>query len=100
MSIDELICKLECQDVLVNLASALDRGANAEAAAFFADDGLLIMPDGESTGAPAIRERLMQRPAHIATRHILTNIIVRPIDATTAEGQAYIVVYRVTRAPN
>lgn len=96
MSNDDLICKLECHDVFVKLASALDRGANSEAADFFTDDGTLVMPDGEATG-PAVRERLLKRPSHIITRHLLTNVIIKPIDPTTAEGRAYILVYRVTR---
>jgi hypothetical protein len=99
MSIDEIICKLECHDLLVKLASALDRGANDEAADFFSDDGVLVTPNGESVG-PAVRQALAKRPANIITRHIFTNAIINPIDTQSAEGHAYILVYRVSREAN
>jgi hypothetical protein len=93
MSLDDLVCKAECADVILNYGAALDRGANSEAADFFADDGVLKRPDGEISGA-AIRELLLKRPANVLTRHLLSNVVVRPTGPDTASAIAYIVIYR------
>jgi ketosteroid isomerase-like protein len=96
MTVDELICKQSCNDLMAELASALDRGDNAAAADCFTHDATMVMPTGEFSGE-AVREALARRPAHIVTRHIYTNVIIRPMDAATAEGSAYLLVYRVPR---
>src|SRR3974390_2707962 len=99
MSSDELACKMACHDLMTSLAWALDHGENAEAADLFADDGVIVQPDRSDSG-PNARGLLMKRSSEIVTHHILTNASVRLIDGTTAEGRAYVMVYRAPAKPD
>lgn len=94
MSIENLMCRAECEDLLHRFAYLLDSGSNSEAADLFTDEATLRRPDGEYSG-PAIRALIEQRPATVVTRHILTNLSVTRMDARTATASAYCLVYRV-----
>ena len=80
MSIEELACKAACHDLMMTFGAALDRGAHQEAADQFTDDGVIAGPNGEVSG-PAMRAFLARRSPAIATHHILSNVLVRPVDA-------------------
>ena len=99
MSNEELACKLPCQDLMVNIAWALDRNAADEAADLFAEDGVLESAEGHVSG-PALRAALKKRSPDITTHHILSNMYVRPLDATNAEARAYVMVYRAPTLPD
>jgi ketosteroid isomerase-like protein len=95
MNFDELTSKVECEQLLARLCLALDRGDNAQAADFFTEDAVLIMPNGEAVG-PAVRKVLEGRSATVFTRHILTNTVISQTSAEAADAQAYLTVYRVS----
>jgi len=96
---DELHYKLLCQELMADIAWALDRNAADEAADLFAEDGVLVTAEGDLTG-PAVRAALRKRSPDITTHHILSNITVRPIDANNAEARAYVIVYRAPTKPD
>ena len=98
MNIEELSCKIECQDVLAALCAALDEGRNDDAADLFTDDAVLVLPIGEKKG-PEVRAALNARPATITTRHLMTNVAVDVKSADGAFATAYILVYRTTVDP-
>lgn len=97
MSIEDLTCKLACNDLLVRLCTALDSGDNDAAADCFAEDAVLELPAGEKRG-PEVRAVLNARPASVTTRHVMTNVIVEPEGEACARGAGYILVYRVPTA--
>ncbi|WP_066554671.1 nuclear transport factor 2 family protein [Croceicoccus bisphenolivorans] len=99
MNIEDLSCKIGCQDALVALCSALDAGDNDAAADLFTDDGVLILPTGEKRGAE-VRAALNARSSTITTCHIMTNVLVTPRSATEASAAATITVYRVQTEGN
>jgi SnoaL-like domain len=98
MTLDELACKIACHDQLVRLCLALDSGANSEAAAFFAEDAVIVAPTGAEIAGPAARAFIEGRSSAIATRHVMTNVMVSPIAADAAKALATIMVYRVQKA--
>jgi hypothetical protein len=99
MNLEELACKIACQDLLVRFCLALDAGRNADAAALFSDDVTLVFPTGEVTGAAA-RTFIENRWPEIVTRHIMTNMLIETTGPDIAKGYAYILVYRVPREPS
>jgi hypothetical protein len=96
MNDDDLACTIACQDVLGRLSWALDTGANSAAAELFTDDATLVTPAGELAG-PAVREFMEGRSSAVATRHIMTNLVVNRTGPDTAEAISYLIVYRVPR---
>jgi hypothetical protein len=99
MSNPELDCKIACHEVMLTFAAALDRWANSEAADLFAEEGAIAQPDGDRVG-PQVRAFLMKRSPEIITHHIVTNVIVRPLESDTAEGTAYVMAYRAPAEPD
>lgn len=97
MTLDELICKVACQDMLVRFCDALD-GGGASPADFFTEDASMVIPTGETVRGDEILGVLAKRPtATIATRHIMTNVLIDPVAADRARAAATILVYRVPR---
>ncbi|MXO60671.1 hypothetical protein GRI89_14090 [Altererythrobacter salegens] len=97
-TIDDLACKIECSDLLVRLCSALDEGRNQDAAGMFTVDACIHTPGGEVLEGSAAHGFLERRPASIATRHIMSNLLVTPTGVGAATATAYILVYRVPRS--
>ena len=94
MSNEELADKLACHELIVAYGSALDRGANQEAAALLSDDSIIAIAGQERAG-PEARKYIMNRSPEFVTSHLLTNVFVRLIDGSTAEGHAYALGFRV-----
>jgi hypothetical protein len=96
MNLSEIADKLECQDLLVRLCSALDVGDNTKAATMLAENATVVAPTGPVSGEAA-RQVFLSRPPTIVTRHVLTNLLVTLTGPDTATADAYIIVYRVPR---
>jgi SnoaL-like domain len=97
VNFDEIACKVECHDLLVRLCSALDSGANPDAADLFVADATLVLATGAEVCGPDIRGHLLARSSEIVTRHLLTNVLVTPHSGDRATADASILVYRVGR---
>jgi SnoaL-like domain len=89
-ALDALICKIECQDLIVRHGAALDKGASAEGIALFVEG----TPVSGGPGRPDISlETYWSRPLadfEFYKPRIITNILVTPLSADRAEGTAYV----------
>jgi ketosteroid isomerase-like protein len=93
----ELVAREEIHDLVVRYAHDADRGRFDDVAALFADDGVLVLPDGRQMAGPdAIRAFLGATGASMRSaaaepfiRHHVSShrIVVR--DRDVAEGFAY-----------
>lgn len=96
MTLEDLACKLACQDMLVRFCEALDGGGGA--ADYFTDDASMLTPTGETVQGADVKALVASRPtATIATRHIMSNVLVEPAGADRAKATATILVYRTPR---
>ena len=94
MTLDDLICKQEIQDLLLMRTRFLDEGKLAEAQSLYSDDAIIVGPTGKEIRA---RDRDMaemrQTTANLKPR-LLTNIVVTPTGPDSAEAFAYITLPR------
>jgi hypothetical protein len=101
VNVDELsLLSLEraCARLVHGYARAADFGDSAAAAALFLEEGVLEMPGGKRfEGRAAIRKRLEEQPQGQVSRHVMTNLLVEPIDNDRARGFCYFTLYRGTR---
>jgi len=97
MENEQVACKVQCSDVLVQLCGALDSGANEEAAEHFVDNVILRTQDGRELAGEEVRDFIRSRPSNIVTRHVISNILVTPISKEAARASAYITVYRTEK---
>jgi hypothetical protein len=95
---DELRCKIACSDLLITLADALDNDNAEAAAACFADNATMLLPNGSEVAGNGIAAAFGARPRAIVTRHLVTNILIHPGAGDTARSSVTILVYRVPRA--
>ena len=72
-----------CTDVASRFFRCLDRRQYDELADLFAPDGAWIRQGAELRGRDAIVATLVQRPANLVTRHLLSNVWV---DIVTPES--------------
>jgi hypothetical protein len=87
-----------CARLVHGYARAADFGDHAAAADLFAEDGVLEMPGGKRfAGRAAVRKRLDEQPRDQVSRHVITNLLVEPIDENRARGFCYLTLYRATR---
>jgi len=87
-------CISACERLAIGSYSLMDHGNYAECAAQFATSGIWVRGGKPFTGPDEILAALEQRPPNQLSRHIVTNIIVRPVDAESAEATALFVPLR------
>ena len=92
MTIDDLICKQECHDLVVRYFTLLDTGPRSKAPELFTDDGRM-MTTGEEGADP--REMFSRLPAEFVPIHLTSNILITPTGPDTAEGETYGVAYNM-----
>jgi SnoaL-like domain len=91
VSVETLLCKMECQDLIFRYAVALDSEAGMEALGMWCADGRIVRPDGtEISGTAGIRKTIESIPLKSFAPRILTNVVVTPTGENTAEGFAYL----------
>lgn len=95
MTLEDLINKSECHDLLVRLCAAIDSGRTDDLPDFFTEDLTLCPPNGEVITGDEARATLVGRPKTIVTRHLMTNVIITPTGPGAARGEANILIYRV-----
>lgn len=84
---------LDCGQVLAQLFYYLDERRYDDAIALFTTDGIWQRGDDVLEGHAAILANLNMRPVGWSVRHMLTNMIVTPLDARTAEQRFYVTAY-------
>lgn len=98
MTIDDLACKVACHDMLARFCAALDGGGTTPATDFFTDDASMVTPNGDTVRGAEVKAFVARRPtASVATRHIMTNVLIEPVGPGRAKAAATILVYRVPR---
>jgi len=91
---NEDACLLACERLVIASYSLMDHGDYDGCAALFAPDALWVRGGKPVEGREAIRQSLDQRPASHATRHIVTNVLVRRVSEDEASATALFVPLR------
>ncbi len=74
----------------------MDLGDYDGTAALFAEDATWVRGGKPTVGRVAIREALDKRPPDQISRHLVTNVVIRVVDDSNAEGTAYFMPLRGT----
>ena len=82
-----------CERLSIAYAVYLDTQRYGEFAALFGDEGVLKV-SGRVEGQTAIARAMANRPATLRSRHVLTNILIEPVDQEHATGTTYLSLYR------
>ncbi len=82
-----------CERLSIAYAIYLDTQRYDEFAALFGDEGVLNV-SGRVEGQAAIARAMANRPAKLRSRHVLTNILIEPVDQEHATGTTYLSLYR------
>ena len=84
----------DCRSLFIAYSHALDDADPQRVASLYAPDGVWARPGEDIRGRAAIAAAIGARDRRAVTRHLLSNIDIRVIDADHAEGRAYYIVYR------
>jgi len=96
MTLEELSCKLECQDLIIRYFVMLDSGPRATIPdLLFTEDGTMVGPGNNVAEGAALRERFAQLPKEFVPVHPTMNILITPTGPNTADGTAYVVAYNI-----
>lgn len=96
MTLEELTCKQECQDMVIRYFTILDLGPRSSIGDIFTEDGMLVR--GDRILDP--RQAFQQMGEDVVPIHFAINIVVDPTGPTTAEGTAYTVAYNMRGKPD
>ena len=95
--LQRLVVESACRELIHRGAAAVDGNDAAAFAALFTADGVLERPSGAALhGREAIRGAYASRPADRITRHVVTNILVEPIDAGRARATSTVLLWSGT----
>lgn len=83
---ERLGIELACQRLAFQFCSLNDHRRYREYSELFTEDGEFARPGLEVRGRGAIRDALSQRPAHLETRHLCTNVIIDVTGRDRATG--------------
>jgi hypothetical protein len=84
----------ECTELVTRLYLALDEHDYEPLDELFSPDAELVRLGQRTVGLAAIRALMHKRPADLATRHVITNPIVRLVGEDYAQGSFYMLVVR------
>jgi len=96
MSLDDLICKKECEELLYRAASALDEGGVTEHLSFYTDDARLDFGVGPEIGlkdwaAMIDKDEAENRRVAVSLKpRIVTNLLITRTGPDSAKAHAYI----------
>ena len=93
MNLDELVCKVECQELIARYFNILDSGPRSEAADLFTQDGRMFVT-GDDDGAPPAA-MFAALPQEFVPVHLATNVVITSAGPDAAEGIAYAVAYNM-----
>lgn len=92
--VEQLLAEAACRRLVLEAAQAVDHGQPADFAALFAEDGVLMRPNGQALeGRAAIEAAYAARPAGRITRHLVTATLVSFVSATQAHGLSPVVLW-------
>lgn len=81
-----------CHELVLDYATYRDQEDAEKFAGLFTSDGSLSVMDQTFVGHKAIAARLANKDGPIL-RHMMTNIRIKPVDATSATGVSYALIY-------
>jgi uncharacterized protein (TIGR02246 family) len=91
---DTVVAKQACHDLVIRFASCNDKRDAQGLAALFAEDGVLVRPNGDTlTGPAAIAAAYADRPADRITRHLVGNVLIEVTSPTTATGASTVLLW-------
>jgi hypothetical protein len=85
-----------CHELVLDYASFRDQENAEKFAALFLPDGRLTIMGQSFAGRGAIAARVANRDGPIV-RHMMSNIRIKPIDSTKAEGVSYALIFSAAR---
>lgn len=88
----------DCTRTVLAYADAWDHHDAAGFAALFTDDAVLDLGTGPARGRAAIADLFAKRNPAATTRHLMSNIVVTPQTARSAQGRSYLMLF--AGAPN
>lgn len=99
MTLDTLIAKQACHELIVRFALLNDARDAAGVAALFAEDGVMVRPDGsELEGRAAIAAAYANKPADRITCHHVGNVLVEVQSPGEATGTSSVLLWSASTA--
>lgn len=90
---------IACTAAIQRFSAYVDAGRYDDAAALFAPDGVMQRPQERIEGRDALRQSFRSRPAHRLTRHVISNLVLDPVDDNTVRALSYVCVFRHLGTP-
>jgi hypothetical protein len=84
----------ECAKVATSYSVFLDFRRYADLVELFSEDAKLDLDGWLLEGRDAISSYMFSRTATRTNRHVCSNLLIDPIDETTASGLTYVTIYR------
>ena len=92
--LDAVVARQACHDLVIRFVSCNDKRDAQGVAALFAEDGMLVRPNGDTlTGPAAIAAAYADRPADRITRHLVGNVLIDVSSPTTATGTSTVLLW-------
>lgn len=95
---DLTACEAACIRLCFDFAHGIDAQDHARVAGAFAPDAVFDHLTGRFEGSAGVMRMLASRPAELVTRHMCTNIEIKPAGPLKASGRCYAAVFRATSA--
>lgn len=93
-ALDVLLAKQACHDLVMRFVACNDRRDPQGLAALFADEGVLVRPNGDTlVGPAAIAAAYADRPADRLTRHLVGNVLIDVTSPTGAIGSSTVLLW-------
>ncbi|VVD63542.1 nuclear transport factor 2 family protein [Pandoraea cepalis] len=93
-SLDALLAKQACHDLVMRFVACNDRRDAQGLAALFAEAGVLVRPNGDALIGPVvIAAAYAQRPVDRLTRHLVGNVLIDVTSPTRAIGSSTVLLW-------
>ncbi len=94
--VERLLIERSCERLMVEYCHLVDHGQAERIAELFSEDGVWKSPEVEMNGREQLRKGFGRRQAQRGrmSRHVCNNLLVRVLDADTAEGTVYLTLFR------
>lgn len=92
MTVNDMLARHECEQLIKQFALFNDMGEIDKLADLFVEDGLFarpLDPENPIVGRAAILEMFQSRPSRLS-RHFMTNCVINLISDNEAEGTCYV----------
>ncbi|VVD73663.1 nuclear transport factor 2 family protein [Pandoraea communis] len=93
-TLEALLAKQACHDLVMRFVACNDRRDPQGLAALFAENGVLVRPNGDTLAGPAaIAAAYADRPADRLTRHLVGNVLIDVTSPTSAIGSSTVLLW-------